>query len=154
MSGSSSNSLGVKVAGPDTRLIMQRPRFNDTRLRGRAWQLPEVNAVGIESHHQRHPSYYQPVMMEEFHYAGRALDMVLVDVGNKRHNSLYPGKLAQLAYYGALFDWCYFSRQGHVHCSVKPGMMSLFFTTENGYILPLLVSLMATAVRRLISSIH
>ncbi|KAH9285988.1 Desert hedgehog protein A [Echinococcus granulosus] len=62
-------------------------------------------------------------MMEGFHYAGRAVDMILVDTkidGSSRLSSVYPGKLAQLAYYGALFDWCYFARQGHVHCSVKP----------------------------------
>ncbi|VDK36182.1 unnamed protein product [Dibothriocephalus latus] len=63
-------------------------------------------------------------MMEEFHFAGRAVDMILVDAREgspvRQSRSLFPGKLAQLAYFKALFDWCFFSRDGYVHCSVKP----------------------------------
>lgn len=63
--------------------------------------------------------------MEEFHYAGRAVDVQLVARGggyiNMRNPEFSLGVLAQIAYYVAQFDWCYFSRSGHVHCSVKPG---------------------------------
>ncbi|VDP66340.1 unnamed protein product [Echinostoma caproni] len=62
--------------------------------------------------------------MEEFHYAGRAVDVQLVSRAgyiNMRNPEFSLGVLAQIAYYVAQFDWCYFSRSGHVHCSVKPG---------------------------------
>ncbi|TPP60528.1 Hedgehog protein [Fasciola gigantica] len=63
--------------------------------------------------------------MEEFHYAGRAVDVQLVPRGggyiDMRNPEFSLGVLAQIAYYVAQFDWCYLSRSGHVHCSVKPG---------------------------------
>ncbi|KAL5111487.1 Desert hedgehog protein B [Taenia crassiceps] len=126
-----SNGLGIKVANSDNRVVMQRPlpkqsNHTDTShpysiYRNRQWAGQDPTVVGFESL-RRQPKQH-PVMMEEFHYAGRAVDMILVDTkidGSSRLSSVYPGKLAQLAYYGALFDWCYFARQGHVHCSVKP----------------------------------
>ncbi|CAL8071477.1 unnamed protein product [Calicophoron daubneyi] len=60
--------------------------------------------------------------MEEFHYAGRAIDMKLITrpFARTRNVNFNLGVLAQIAYYVAQFDWCYFSRTGHVHCSVKP----------------------------------
>ncbi|CAH8545452.1 unnamed protein product [Heterobilharzia americana] len=60
--------------------------------------------------------------MEEFHYAGRAVDIELTTRQyNRPHNvNLHLGVLAQIAYYVAHFDWCFFNRAGHVHCSVKP----------------------------------
>lgn len=100
--------------------------------RNRQWPGHDPTVVGFES--PRRQLKQHPVMMEEFHYAGRAVDMILVDTkldGSSRLSSVYPGKLAQLAYYGALFDWCYFARQGHVHCSVKPGKCSSkYFTLQ------------------------
>ncbi|VDM19499.1 unnamed protein product, partial [Hydatigera taeniaeformis] len=128
---SASNGLGIKVSSSDNRVIMQRPlpkQSNNTDTshhysiyRNRQWSGQDSTVVGFES--PRRQLNQHPVMMEEFHYAGRAVDMILVDTkidGSPRLRSVYPGKLAQLAYYGALFDWCYFARQGHVHCSVKP----------------------------------
>ncbi|KAF8567763.1 hypothetical protein P879_01008 [Paragonimus westermani] len=63
--------------------------------------------------------------MEEFHYAGRAVDLQLVTTNYaSAHNSAQNlGILAQMAYYVARFDWCYLSRTGHVHCSVKPDFL-------------------------------
>uniref|UniRef100_A0A5K4FDV9 HintN domain-containing protein n=1 Tax=Schistosoma mansoni TaxID=6183 RepID=A0A5K4FDV9_SCHMA len=60
--------------------------------------------------------------MEEFHYAGRAVDMELITrkYGRPHNSDLHLGVLAQIAYYVAHFDWCFFNRAGHVHCSVKP----------------------------------
>ncbi|KAG5452273.1 Desert hedgehog protein B [Clonorchis sinensis] len=60
--------------------------------------------------------------MEEFHYAGRAVDVQLITQSYRLPGSVNEnlGVLAQIAYYVAHFDWCYFSRSGHVHCSVKP----------------------------------
>ncbi|TNN08012.1 Indian hedgehog protein [Schistosoma japonicum] len=60
--------------------------------------------------------------MEEFHYAGRAVDMELItrQYGRPRNSDLHLGVLAQIAYYVAHFDWCFVNRAGHVHCSVKP----------------------------------
>ncbi|CAH8564959.1 unnamed protein product [Schistosoma bovis] len=60
--------------------------------------------------------------MEEFHYAGRAVDMELItrQYGRPHNSDLHLGVLAQIAYYVAHFDWCFFNRAGHVHCSVKP----------------------------------
>ncbi|EUB56688.1 Desert hedgehog protein [Echinococcus granulosus] len=134
---SASNGLGIKVANSDNRVVMQRPlpkqsNHTDTPpkshiphpysiYRDRQWSGQDPAVVGFES--PRRQLKQHPVMMEGFHYAGRAVDMILVDTkidGSSRLSSVYPGKLAQLAYYGALFDWCYFARQGHVHCSVKP----------------------------------
>ncbi|VDD77476.1 unnamed protein product [Mesocestoides corti] len=134
----SSNSLGVKVANTDSRVVMQRPRDGANQseatpgssiqspysvYRSRYWG-EELPVMGFDGYRRQQQQLQQhPVMMEEFHYAGRAVDMILVDArssGSSRRSSIYPGKLAQLAYYGALFDWCYFARQGHVHCSVKP----------------------------------
>ncbi|KAM7540443.1 hypothetical protein Aperf_G00000043477 [Anoplocephala perfoliata] len=99
-----SNSQGIKVANSGSRVVMQRPRqnqssptgvFSETHFprpypisRNRQWSEHDPNVLGFEE--------------------------------SSRYNSVYPGKLAQLAYYGALFDWCYLARQGHVHCSVKP----------------------------------
>ncbi|VDL21166.1 unnamed protein product [Hymenolepis diminuta] len=131
------NGLGIKVANSGSRVLMQRPRQNrstsaelpsgthNPRLypisQDHQWYGQDPNVMGFDNLRRQFKEY--PVMMEEFHYAGRALDMILVDTkisASSRQNSVYPGKLAQLAYYGALFDWCYFARQGHVHCSVKP----------------------------------
>ncbi|VDN97084.1 unnamed protein product [Rodentolepis nana] len=131
------NGLGIKVANSGSRFVMQRPRQNrstSAELPSETHNLPpypmshdqqrygrDPNIIGFENLRRHFKEY--PIMMEEFHYAGRALDMILVDTRisvSSRQNSVYPGKLAQLAYYGALFDWCYFARQGHVHCSVKP----------------------------------
>ncbi|CAH8533943.1 unnamed protein product [Dicrocoelium dendriticum] len=60
--------------------------------------------------------------MEEFHYAGRAVDIQLAfqPYSNQRDIDVKIGLLAQMAFYVAQFDWCYFSRSRHVHCSVKP----------------------------------
>lgn len=126
------------MANSGSRVVMQRPRQNQSSSTGvfseahylrpypisrnRQWSEHDPNVLGFENPRKLLKEY--PVMMEEFHYAGRALDMILVNTKTRessRQNSVYPGKLAQLAYYGALFDWCYFARQGHVHCSVKPG---------------------------------
>ncbi|KAM3172697.1 hypothetical protein ACTXT7_014009 [Hymenolepis weldensis] len=131
------NGLGIKVANSGSRLLMQRPRQNRSISaespsethnprpypisQDHQWYRQDPNVMGFDNLRRQFKEY--PVMMEEFHYAGRALDMILVDTkisASSRQNSVYPGKLAQLAYYGALFDWCYFARQGHVHCSVKP----------------------------------
>ncbi|KAL5970130.1 Desert hedgehog protein A [Taenia solium] len=108
------------------RLLPKQSNYTDAPhpysiYRNRQWAGQDPTVVGFES--PRRQLKQHPVMMEEFHYAGRAVDMILVDTkidGSSRLSSVYPGKLAQLAYYGALFDWCYFARQGHVHCSVKP----------------------------------
>ncbi|KAF7261416.1 hypothetical protein EG68_01158 [Paragonimus skrjabini miyazakii] len=63
--------------------------------------------------------------MEEFHYAGRAVDLQLVAANYASAHNSAPnlGILAQMAYYVARFDWCYLSRTGHVHCSVKPDFL-------------------------------
>lgn len=134
---SGSNGLGIKVADSGKRILMQRPHHNRSNSADykaseihkprpypisrepSQWYGRDQTVVGFDNLRRQFP-----MMMEEFHYAGRALDMMLVNTRispNARQNSVYPGKLAQLAYYGALFDWCYFARQGHVHCSVKPG---------------------------------
>ena len=130
------NRLGIKVTNSGSRVVMQRNRLNQnlshSELSPGLHNLPQANyrespwigedPASIISFQQKQ----HPIMMEEFHYAGRAVDMILVDTktaGSTRRSSIYPGKLAQLAYYGALFDWCYFARQGHVHCSVKPGTL-------------------------------
>ncbi len=136
------NRLGVKAAGS---MLMRKlstnqssdsmPEYRDPRLLleqryGKATerlQEPEETAHGFLYEGLASQKHF---LMEEFHYAGRAIDMTLVDarrvgsadtLGGPRFGSVYPGKLAQMAYYGALFDWCFFSRLGHVHCSVKPG---------------------------------
>ncbi|VDO80339.1 unnamed protein product [Schistosoma margrebowiei] len=55
--------------------------------------------------------------MEEFHYAGRAVDMELItrQFGRPHNSDLHLGVLAQIAYYVAHFDWCFFNRAGHTY---------------------------------------
>ncbi|CAH8855638.1 unnamed protein product [Trichobilharzia szidati] len=67
-------------------------------------------------------SVLNELRMEEFHYAGRAVDIELTtrQFGRPHNSDLHLGVLAQIAYYVAHFDWCFFNRAGHVHCSVKP----------------------------------
>jgi len=56
--------------------------------------------------------------MDDLHYAGRAVDMSLVKLSYKGLDA-NNGKLAEIAYYRASFDWCKYS-EDQVHCSVKP----------------------------------
>ncbi|CAH8512165.1 unnamed protein product [Schistosoma turkestanicum] len=92
-----------------------------------------VNTIYTTNIHRKYPhsnqNYFKKIdnkfnelRMEEFHYAGRAVDMELITQHSGRpHNfHLHLGVLAQIAYYVAQFDWCFFNRAGHVHCSVKP----------------------------------
>ncbi|BHF59944.1 hypothetical protein SprV_0100290500 [Sparganum proliferum] len=116
---------GGRIMDPQSATIrMNQPRWRDDPPAPFSWSHKIDRGRGVGGYTGERLGSEKHLMMEEFHFAGRAVDMILVDTreGNpaRQGRSLFPGKLAQLAYFKALFDWCFFSRDGYVHCSVKP----------------------------------
>ncbi|PAA83033.1 hypothetical protein BOX15_Mlig003939g1 [Macrostomum lignano] len=82
--------------------------------------------VRIRVHHAwmpKHDAYWDSQVghrgLESLHFSGRAVDMSLLKLKpNLNYRDVTLGRLAQLAYYQAYFDYCKVLKDT-VHCSVK-----------------------------------